>query len=152
MIYQRRNPNLCKAGLSGSELRQLMVFRRELCNPLPSALLAGRRRASRGARLRHANINSMRKLRSLLGDNRFLDYLKSCDAGIEKTLVTLEKEHLPQSLALQLFDLRQEAIARAQEIRQLPVRRAEKRAQLAALRQNALEQLASLPSAGLMIP
>jgi hypothetical protein len=73
---------------------------------------------------------------------------------MDRTLVTLEKEHLPRSLALQLFDLREEAMARAQEIRQLPERRAEKRAQLAALRQSAREQLAALPNSasdGLLI-
>jgi hypothetical protein len=87
------------------------------------------------------------KARGLLGDDRFIDYLKSCDASMERTLATLEKEYLPRNLALQLFDLRQEVMNRAREIRQLPVRRAEKRTRLAALRQNALEELATLPNA-----
>ncbi|MDB6029213.1 MAG: hypothetical protein JWM68_5436 [Verrucomicrobiales bacterium] len=142
-ICQRRDSNLCKAGLSGSELRQLMAFRRELCDP--SVLLENDKLFpeldSSGEQQFYT------KARSLLGDSRFIDYLKNCDIRIGRTFVELEKEHLPRSLALQLFDLRQEATARAQEIRQQPVRRAEKRAQLAALRQSAVEQLAALPNA-----
>jgi hypothetical protein len=151
MIFQRRNPNLCNAGLNGSELRQLMFYRRELCKPLPSALLAG------GDELAQEpdwggeqEFNA--KARGLLGDSRFIDYLKSCDASMEKTLAVLEKEQLPRSLALQLFDLRQEALSRAREIRLLPERRAEKRAGLAALRQSALEQLANLPDIAIESP
>lgn len=143
MIWQRRNPNLCKIGISGAELRQLMTFRRELCSPLPSVLLTRSDELLQepdwnGDQLFHA------RARSLLGDDRFIDYLKSWDASIERTLTALEKVHLPRSRALQLFDLRQESIARAQEIRRLPIRRAEKRAQLATLRQSALEQLSVL--------
>jgi hypothetical protein len=145
-ICEYRNPNVCQAGLTGSELRQLMTYRRELCNPLASALQS--RDSELGQEKDWASEQKFdAKARSLLGDSRFLNYLKSCDASIEKALATLEKEHLPRSLALQLFDLRQEAMARAQGIRQLPVRRSEKRTRLAALRQNALEELATLPNA-----
>lgn len=141
--YQRRNPNICKVGLSGPELRQLMAFRRELRPALPSSLISKENELlpeldSAGEQQFQA------KMRSLLGDSRFLEYLKHCDASIERTLAALKKEQLPESLALELFDFRQEALARAQEIRQLPVRRAEKRVQLAALRQNVLEQVAGL--------
>lgn len=141
---QRHNPNLCKIGLSGSELRQLMTFKRELYGPLPPALLS----RSSDELLQEPDWNGEQqfhaKARSLLGDDRFLDYLKSYDASIERTVIALEKVHLPRSRALQLFELRQEAMARAQEIRGLPIRRAEKRSQLATLRQRALEQIAAL--------
>ncbi len=143
-ICQRENPNLCRIGLSGSELRQLMSFRRELSDPDPLALLAKSDEplAERdwGTEQR---LNA--KVRSLLGEGRFLEYLKNCDVSFERILTTLEKEHLPPNFALQLFDLREEAMARAQEIRQLPLRRAERRARLAALRQRAIEQLEALP-------
>jgi len=147
MIFQRRNPNLCSAGLSGSEMRQLMTFRCELSKAFPSALIAGDNELlqepdSTGER------QFLVKARGLLGDNRFIDYLKSCDASFEKTLAALEQEHAPRTLALQLFDLRQEATARAQEIRDMPVRRAEKRTQLVALRQSALEQFTAFSNAG----
>jgi hypothetical protein len=143
MIYQRRNPNLCNAGLTGGELRQLMIFRREVCKPLPSALLAGRDEfLEEPGLVAEQQFNA--EARGLLGDSRFIDYLKSCDRGIERTIAALEKEHFSRDLALQLFDLREQALVRAQQIRQLPIRRAEKRAQLSALRQNAAEQLATL--------
>lgn len=143
LVCERRDQKLSGAGLSGSELRQLMAFRRELCNPLPSTLLAESDDLF-GETDWVGEQKFYAKARELLGESRFLDYLKSCDVGIDRTIATLEKEHLPTSLALQLFDLRQEAMARAQEIRQLPVRRADKRLRIAALRQSALEQLASL--------
>ncbi len=143
---QRRNPNLCRAGLNGSELRQLMSYRRELCNPLPSALLAEDSTLLQELdRAGEQQFNA--KTRSLLGDSRFIDYLKNCDVSIERTLAALESVHLPRTLTLQLFDLREDALARAQEIRQLPTRRAEKRLRLAALRQNSIEQLAALSNA-----
>jgi hypothetical protein len=140
MTCQRRTPYLCKAGLSGSELRQLMTFRRELCNPLPSAMLAkGDESLQEPDWATEHQLNA--RTRVLLGESRFVEYLKSSDASIERTIATLEKEHLPRNLALQMFDLREEAMSRAQAIRQLPVRRAEKRSQLAALRQSAVEKL-----------
>jgi hypothetical protein len=145
-IWQPRNPNLFKVGLSGSELRQLMAFRRELCNPLPTTSFAkGDELLQEPDWTGEQQFNA--KARLLLGDSRFIDYLKSGDASMGRTLATLKKEHLPRSLALQLFDFRQEAMARAQEIRELPLRRTEKRTHLAALRQNAIEQIAALSNA-----
>ncbi len=141
-IYQARNPNLHKAGLSGSELRQLMVLRRDLCNPLPTALLTAVDEPSVTDWSAEQQFNV--KARALLGDSRFINYLKSCDAGIERTLGVLQKEHLPRNLVLQLFDLRQQSMTAAQEIRQMPLRRAEKRKRLAAVRENAVEELTSL--------
>jgi hypothetical protein len=143
MIFQRHNPTLCNAGLTGSELRQLMTFRRELCQPLPSVLLAG------GEELVHEPTWSGEqqfnaKARSLLGESRFLDYLKNCDVSIDRTVAALDNQQLPRSLALQLFDLRQNAIARAQQIRDLNIHRSEKRVQLGALRQNAFETVLTL--------
>jgi hypothetical protein len=84
------------------------------------------------------------KARSLLGDSRFLDYLKNTDVSIARTISGLEKLQLPRTAALQLFDLRQESIAHAEQIRDLPIHRAEKRTQLVALRQSAFEQLLAL--------
>lgn len=151
MIFQRRNPNLCNAGLNDSELHQLMFYRHEVCNPLPSALLVGSDELVREPDwVGEQQFNA--KARGLLGDSRFIDYLKNCDASIEKTLAVLEKEQLPRSLALQLFDLREDVLSRAREIRLLPERRAEKRADLATLRQSALEQLANLPDIAIESP
>jgi hypothetical protein len=146
LINQRCNPNLCNAGLSGSELRQLMTYRRDSSNPLPSALLAdGRELVHEVNSVAEQQFNA--KARSLLGDNRFIDYLKTCDATIEYTLVTLDKLQSPRTLALQLFDVRQAYVVRAGEIRQLTLRRSEKRVQLAALRQSAIDQIASIVGA-----
>jgi hypothetical protein len=84
------------------------------------------------------------KVRAILGDSRFLDYLKNSDVSIDRTLAGLEKLQLPRTTALQIFDLRHDSIARAQHIRDLPIHRAEKRTQLVALRQSAFEQLLAL--------
>ena len=146
MICERSNPNLVNVGLTGPELRQLMAFRRDRCNPLPSAFLAPSEiqlQELDWADEQQFNV----KARSFLGDTRFLAYLKTADSSVERTIVSLEKEALPSSLALQMFDLRQDAMARAQQIREMPIRRAEKRAQLAALRKSALDELATLPNA-----
>ncbi|MGZ4963837.1 MAG: hypothetical protein ACXWC8_14870 [Limisphaerales bacterium] len=146
IIYQRRYPTLINAGLSGSELRQLMIYRRELCHPLPLVLLAENRELlQEPGWAGEQQFNA--KARALLGDNRFIDYLKSCDASIDRTIAALDAVHLPRTLTLQFFDLRENALARAQEIRQMPAPRAEKRVRLAALRQSAIEQLAALPNA-----
>jgi hypothetical protein len=146
LMAQRRNGSLCVADLSGPELRQLMAFRRECCIPSSLAWITGMELP-----LPDPDWPSEQKFngraRSLLGDTRFLEYLKCGDTSIGRTLVAVEKERLPRSLALQLYDLRQAAAERAQEIRGLPVSRSEKRAQLAALRQSAFEQLAALPNA-----
>ncbi len=147
IICQRRNANFSKAGLSGSELRQLMAFTRESCNPLPSALFAEGDEPLQGPDWDgEQRLNA--KVRLLLGDSRFVDYLKSCDASLGRMLTSLERKRFPRSLALTLFAIRQDAMARAQEIRQLPLRRAEKRTHLAALRQRALEQLGALSKGG----
>ena len=143
-ICERRSPNLYKAGVTGSELRQLMIFKRDLCNPLPSAFLTSADEVQEPDWIGEQRFNA--KARSLLGDNRFLNYLKSSDASIERTLATLQKEHLPRTVALQLFDLRLQSMARAQEIRHLPIRRTEKRTQLAALHEHAIQQITSLPN------
>jgi hypothetical protein len=143
LIFQRRNANICHAGLSGTELRQLMIARRELCNPLPSALLAGGDEVVQEPDWAGEQ-QFLSKARSLLGDSRFLDYLTHFDLSIARTVAALETLQLPRTTALQLFDLRQQSTARAQQIRDLPIRRAEKRAQLAALRQSAFEQVLAL--------
>lgn len=143
LIFQRHNATVCHAGLSGAELRQLMLARRELCNPLPSALLAGGDEVVQEPDWA-GEAQFLSKARALLGDNRFLNYLKNSDVSMERTLLGLEQLQLPRMTALQLFDLRQQSIARAQQIRELPIHRAEKRGQLAALRQSALDQLLAL--------
>lgn len=149
VTWQRRNP--IPAGLSGSELRQLMSFRRELFHPIPSALFSEEEELFQETDwAEEQRFNS--KARSLLGDDRFLEYLQSGDVSMQRTLAALKEENLEQRLALELFDFRQEAMTRAQEIRERPGRRAEKRAQLAALRQNVLEQLAALSKGGIDSP
>jgi hypothetical protein len=143
LIFQRRNATVGHAGLSGSELRQLMIARRDLCNPLPSALLAGGDEVVQEPDWAGEQ-QFLSKARSLLGESRFLDYLKNSDVSIGRTLVGLEQLQLPPTTALQIFDLRQQSIARSHQIRDQPIHRAEKRTQLAALRQSAFEQLLAL--------
>ncbi|MDB6059089.1 MAG: hypothetical protein JWO95_2933 [Verrucomicrobiales bacterium] len=143
LIFQRHNASVCHAGLSGSELRQLMIARRELCNPLPSALLAGGDEVVQEPDW-VGEQQFLSKARTLLGDSRFLDYLTNSDMSIARTLVGLEKLQLPRTTALQIFDLRHDSIARTQQIRDLPIHRAEKRTQLVALRQSAFDQLLNL--------
>jgi hypothetical protein len=146
LLYQRRIPTLCQAGLSGSELHQLMIYRRERCNPLPSTLLAeGRELVQEPDIAAEQQFNT--RARSLLGDNRFIDLLNNCDTTVARTLAALDNEHLPRSMALEIFDLRQNTTVHAQEIRHLPMHRAEKRVQLAALRQSAIDQIAALSNA-----
>lgn len=143
MRFQRHNPKVCNASFSGSELRQLMAFQRELVHPLPTALLDGNEGFVQEP-ASNAEEQFLAKTRSILGESRFLDFLKNSDPSMERTLTALDNEHLPRSLALPLFDFRLAALNRAQEIRKEFERPAEKRAQLAALRQNALEQIGTL--------
>ena len=93
MISHRRNPNIFKTGLSGSELRQLMVLRRDLCNPIQLALL------ERGGELFQEHYSASEQqfntaARALLGDSGFMGYLQSCDSSIDRTLASAGKRAL----------------------------------------------------------
>jgi hypothetical protein len=141
--YLFHNGMAIESRLTGPELRQIMSWREQLCNPLEHEFYKEDEEAlvrfEQGEKVLLANVQA------LLGDARFVGFLKAHDNDFAGLMETAEQLKLPASTALKGFGIKEMAETEAGRIRHNPaLNRSERRRQLQSIWDSTAQTLAEL--------